>query len=49
MSEPTLAEALRLYTILLRIRLGRLALRASRRLADLAERLLAPELRRLDR
>jgi hypothetical protein len=43
----TLSDLARLLADLARIKLGRLALRASRRLAEIAERLLAPEIRRL--
>jgi hypothetical protein len=45
-TEPTLAEARRLFFRLWRIRHGRLALRASRAFADLAERLLPMDLLR---
>jgi hypothetical protein len=41
---PEAAELVRLVFDLCRIKAGRLALRGSRRLAGLAERLLGPEL-----
>jgi len=44
---PDIAELARVVCDLCRIKAGRLALRGSRRLADLAERLLAEELRGL--
>lgn len=43
----TLSDLAQLLADLARIKLGRLALRGSRRLAGLAERLLAEELRGL--
>jgi hypothetical protein len=48
MTEPTFAETRRLFVRLVRIKLGRLAFRASWAFAAVAERLLEPELRRID-